>query len=115
MVEEASGLGEYDERIGDRGYGPHWECHQAPALPPGGVSVVMKLLATVSAPFARAFGFKPLISPGQLSFLLWNVRVDAGKAQRELGFQPTPLAEGISRTVTFLHQQGLVPRAPEGR
>lgn len=84
-------------------------------VPPIAPAVLMKLLATVSAPLARAFGFTPLISPGQLSFLLWNARVDAGKAQRELGFQPTPLAEGISRTVAFLHQQGLVPRAPKGR
>jgi len=70
----------------------------------------MKLFATVSAPLARTFGFRPLIAPGQLSFLLWDARVDASKARRELGFQPTPLAEGVSRTLSFLREQGLVGR-----
>ena len=81
-------------------------------VPPIAPAALMKLLATVSAPLARTFGFKPLIAPGQLSFLLWDARVDASKAQRELGFRPTPLAEGITRTLAFLREQGLVPPAP---
>lgn len=81
-------------------------------VPPVAPEMLMKLLANVSAPLARTFGFKPLIAPGQLSFLLWNARVDASKARRELGFQPTPLAEGVARTITFLREQGLVPKAP---
>ena len=81
-------------------------------VPPVAPAALMKLLAAASAPLARAFGFTPLIAPGQLSFLLWDARVDASKARRELGFQPTPLAEGISRTVAFLREQGLVPKTP---
>lgn len=72
---------------------------------------LMKLLAAVSEPLARAFGFTPLVARGQLSFMLWNVRVDASKAQRELGFRPTPLAEGMEKTVAFLREQKLVPPA----
>jgi dihydroflavonol-4-reductase len=37
--------------------------------------------------------------------------VDSGKAQRELGFRPTPLEEGVARTVAFLREQKLVPAA----
>jgi nucleoside-diphosphate-sugar epimerase len=80
------------------------------SVPPIAPAAVMKLLATVSAPLARTFRFTPLIAPGQLSFLLWDAHVDASKAQRELGFQPTPLAEGVARTVAFLREQGLVGR-----
>jgi nucleoside-diphosphate-sugar epimerase len=69
---------------------------------------LMKALATVSAPLARTFGFTPLIAPGQLSFLLWNVSVDASKAKRDLGFRPKPLAEGVASTVEFLRREGLV-------
>jgi len=36
---------------------------------------------------------------GELSLLLWNVAVDSTKAQRELGYRPTPAAEGIRKTV----------------
>jgi dihydroflavonol-4-reductase len=78
-------------------------------VPPTAPVFVLKALATVSAPAARVFGFTPIIAPGQLSFLLWNARVDASKARRELGFQPTPLAEGVARTVAFLREQRLVP------
>jgi nucleoside-diphosphate-sugar epimerase len=72
---------------------------------------LMKAIATISAPFARALGFTPLIAPGQLSFLLWNPQVDASKAARELGFVATPLAEGAKKTIDFLRAEGLVPVA----
>ncbi|WP_257450616.1 NAD-dependent epimerase/dehydratase family protein [Archangium lipolyticum] len=77
-------------------------------VPPTAPEALMKLLSAVSAPLARTFGFTPLIAPGQLSFLLWDARVDASKARRELGFTPSPLAEGVERTVTFLREEGLV-------
>ncbi|QRO02004.1 NAD-dependent epimerase/dehydratase family protein [Archangium violaceum] len=77
-------------------------------VPPTAPEALMKLLSAASAPLARTFGFTPLIAPGQLSFLLWDARVDASKARRELGFTPTPLAQGVERTVAFLRQEGLV-------
>lgn len=77
-----------------------------PVLP----AALAQLLAAGSAPLARAFHFTPLLAPGQLSFVRWDVRIDAGKAQRDLGFSPTPLTEGVSRTVAFLRERGLAPR-----
>lgn len=82
-----------------------------PRAPPVGPVPVLKLMAGVMAPLARVFGFTPLIAQGQLSFLLWDARVDASKARRELGFQPTPLEEGVARTIAFLREQRLVPPA----
>ncbi len=78
-----------------------------PMVLPGPVA---RAFAAASAPLARAFGFAPLLAPGQLSFVMWDVRVDASKAQRELGFVPTPVAEGVARTVAFLRAEGLAPR-----
>ncbi|NOK11981.1 SDR family NAD(P)-dependent oxidoreductase [Corallococcus exercitus] len=72
---------------------------------------LMEALARVSAPLARVFPFTPLVAPGQLSFMRWEAHVNAAKAQRELAFRPTPLTDGVARTVAFLRDQGLVPRA----
>ncbi|MBK9031229.1 MAG: NAD-dependent epimerase/dehydratase family protein [Myxococcales bacterium] len=72
---------------------------------------LLRGLAGVSAPLARLFRFSPLIAPGQLTFILWQARVDSAKAQRELGFAPTPLATGVERTLGFLRAEGLVPAA----
>lgn len=63
---------------------------------------LLRSLAAVTVPLARAFGFTPLVSPGELTFLEWQPRVDASKAQRELGFVPTPAREGFARTIEFL-------------
>jgi dihydroflavonol-4-reductase len=71
---------------------------------------LLKAVAHASAPLARVFGFRPLIAPGQLSFLLWAPRIDATKAQRELGFTPTPLEEGVRKTLAFLREEGRVPK-----
>ena len=69
---------------------------------------LMRALAASSAPLARVFGFKPLVAPGQLSFLLWNVKVDASKAKRDLGYVAVPLREGVERTIAFLRAEKLV-------
>lgn len=78
--------------------------------PPVAPAWLLEAVANLSAPLARVFGFRPLITPGQLAFLLWNPRIDSGKAQRELGFVPTPLEEGVRKTLAFLRSEGLVPR-----
>jgi nucleoside-diphosphate-sugar epimerase len=79
--------------------------------PPTGPALLLQGLAAVSEPLARVFGFTPLVARGQLSFMLWDARVDASKAKRELGFRPTPLSEGVARTVAFLRGEKLVPAA----
>ncbi|MEZ4398538.1 MAG: NAD-dependent epimerase/dehydratase family protein [Kofleriaceae bacterium] len=70
---------------------------------------LLRAVATVSAPLARLLRFTPLIAPGQLTFLMWQARVDSAKAERELGFAPTPLADGVARTIAALRAAGLVP------
>lgn len=77
--------------------------------PRNGPVWLVRSLAAVSAPLARMFRFRPLVAPGQLSFLLWNARVDASKARAVLGFQPTPLARGVEMTIAFLREKGLAP------
>jgi nucleoside-diphosphate-sugar epimerase len=74
---------------------------QAGALPSAAPAWLLQLLAGPSAQLARWFGFKPLIAPGELSFLLW----DASKAQRELRFAPTPAQRGLAQTVEWLSRQ----------
>lgn len=78
-------------------------------IPPPAPLWLLRTLATVSAPLARTFGFTPLVSPGELAFLQWQPRVDAGKAERELGFRPTPVDTGFARTIKFLRA---LPAAP---
>jgi dihydroflavonol-4-reductase len=80
-------------------------------LPPAAPAWLMKAVATVSAPVARALKVQPLVAPGQMTFLLWDAHVDASKAQRELGFRPTPVGSGVRQTVEFLRAKGLVPPA----
>ena len=78
-------------------------------LPRKGPVWLVKTIAGVSAPLARTFGFRPLVAPGQLTFMLWDARVDASKAQASLGFAPTPLADGVARTLDFMRAEGLIP------
>ena len=65
---------------------------------------LLRLIAAVSVPLARQFNFTPLVSPGELTFLQWQPRVDASKAQRDLGFVPTPISEGFAKTIEFLRR-----------
>jgi dihydroflavonol-4-reductase len=65
---------------------------------------------TLPLPLARALAFggealsrvirrPPLLSKGQLHYFTWNAAPDSSKAQSELGWQTTPLEEGIRRTL----------------
>jgi len=71
-------------------------------VPPSGPEWLLVPLAHALAPLARLAGFRPLVSPGELAFVLWQVRIDASKAHRELGHRPLDLAEGWRRTVAWL-------------
>jgi dihydroflavonol-4-reductase len=84
---------------------------RVPKIPKVAPAWLIKAVAHGVAPLARLFGFRPLIAAGQLSFLLWDAHIDTNKAQRELGFVPTPLEEGVAKTVASLREAGLVPRA----
>ena len=41
----------------------------------------------------------PLLPKGQLTYILWQAHPDSSKAQRELGWKPTPIEEGIRKTL----------------
>ncbi|MCC7534671.1 MAG: NAD-dependent epimerase/dehydratase family protein [Deltaproteobacteria bacterium] len=71
-------------------------------VPPSSPMWLLGAIAATSAPLARIFGFTPLVAPGEVAFLRWQVRVDARKAQSELGFVPTALEDGVRRTVESL-------------
>ncbi len=49
---------------------------------------------------SRAIRKPPLLPKGQLHFFLWDARPQSGKAQRELGWVPTPLEEGLRAVVS---------------
>jgi nucleoside-diphosphate-sugar epimerase len=48
---------------------------------------------------AARFGIPPLVSRGQLEFLLWNAAPDSTRAQEELGWEPTSLEDGIRESL----------------
>ena len=58
-----------------------------------------KALAAAGEAIARLTGVTPLISRGQLHFVLWNAAPDSSKAQDELGWEPTPLEDGLAATL----------------
>jgi len=70
---------------------------------------VLRAVAGVSAPFAKLFGFTPMVAAGGLHFVAWQAQVDATKARSELAYTPMPLDEGVRLTVADLRERGLVP------
>jgi nucleoside-diphosphate-sugar epimerase len=81
-------LAETVVRVAGRGRVP-------PVLP---VSVA-RPAAALGEGISRLIRRPPLLPRGQLKYFLWQGRPDSSKAQRELGFTPTPLEEGIRRTL----------------
>lgn len=79
-------------RIAGRGKVP-------PTLPVG----VAKAMAAVGEPIARLTGKPPLLPKGQLLFFLWNAAPDSAKAQRELGWKPTPIDDGVRATLASMN------------
>ena len=71
-------------------------------IPPRLPAPAAKVLAPAGEALARVIGRKPLLPRGQLHFFLWNAAPDSSKAQRELGWAPTPLEDGIRGTLETL-------------
>jgi dihydroflavonol-4-reductase len=59
-----------------------------------------KAIAATGELVSRAIRKPPLLPKGQLHFFLWDARPQSGKAQRELGWVPTPLEEGLRAVVS---------------
>jgi dihydroflavonol-4-reductase len=71
-------------------------------VPPTLPAPVAKAMAAVGEPVARLTGKPPLIPKGQLLFFLWNASPDSAKAQRDLGWQPTPIEDGVRATLVSM-------------
>lgn len=68
-------------------------------VPPTLPVPLAKAMAAAGTPIAKLTGKPPLLPKGQLLFFLWNAAPDSAKAQRELGWTPTPIEEGVRRTL----------------
>jgi dihydroflavonol-4-reductase len=68
-------------------------------IPPTLPAPLAHVLAAGGEAFARVIRRPPLLARGQLHYFLWNAAPDSSKAQRELGWKPTPLDEGVRRTL----------------
>ena len=66
---------------------------------------VAHAMAVAGEFLSRAIKRPPLLPTGQLHFMLWDAAPDSSRAQEELGWEPTPLDEGVRRT---LESMGLV-------
>jgi len=66
---------------------------------------VARAIAGVGEWASRFTGRPPLLPKGGLYFLQWQARPRSEKAQRELGWKPTPLREGVRKTIAFLNRQ----------
>lgn len=71
-------------------------------VPPTLPVPLAKAMAAVGEPIARLTGKPPLLPKGQLLFFLWNAAPDSAKAQRELGWQPTPIEDGLRATLSSM-------------
>lgn len=60
---------------------------------------VGKAVAALGESFSRLTGRPPLVPKGQLHFLQWGAIPRAERAKSELGWVPTPLPEGLARTL----------------
>src|SRR5262249_54930404 len=63
---------------------------------------VARAVAQAGARISRGSRRAPLRPQGQLTYLLCHARADSSKAQRELGWQTTPLDEGVRRTLNSM-------------
>jgi nucleoside-diphosphate-sugar epimerase len=62
---------------------------------------VARATAAIGDALAARTGLTPLVSRGQLEFLLWNAAPDSTRAQEELGWEPTPLEDGIRESLAL--------------
>lgn len=74
-------------------------------VPPVMPVPVAKAVASLGAGVSRVIRRPPLLPKGQLTYFLWQAHPDSSKAQRELGWQPTPIEDGIRKT---LEEMGLM-------
>jgi nucleoside-diphosphate-sugar epimerase len=65
--------------------------------------------ARFEATRARLFSSQPVISPEWVRTFLDDWAYSTGKAERELGYRPTPLREAMTRTIAWIEGGGSTP------
>jgi farnesol dehydrogenase len=63
---------------------------------------VMKLAAKVMEIRANLTGSPPILTPPWVKKYLYNWELSTEKAERELGYQPTPIEEGLGKTIDWI-------------
>ncbi len=71
-------------------------------VPPVMPIPIAKAVAALGAGVSRVIRRPPLLPKGQLTYLLWQARPDSSAAQRELGWETTPLDEGVRKTLNAM-------------
>jgi dihydroflavonol-4-reductase len=77
-------------------------------VPPAMPVPVARALAGIGEGVSRIIRRPPMLSRGQLYYFRWQARPDSSKAQKELGWKPTLLEEGVRQT---LQEMGLLEAA----
>jgi dihydroflavonol-4-reductase len=75
-------------------------------VPPRMPVPVAHAVSALTEGISRVTRRPPLAPRGQLHYFLWQARPDSSKAQRELGWQTTPLEDGIRETLAELDLLG---------
>lgn len=71
-------------------------------VPPVMPRPVAGLVASLGELLSGVTKRPPLLAKGQLYFVSWGARPSSARAQRELGWRPTPFEEGLRSTIRFL-------------
>jgi nucleoside-diphosphate-sugar epimerase len=71
-------------------------------VPPTMPGPVASVFAAAGEGVSRVIRKPPMLPRGQLTYLRWQAKADSSKAQRELGWQPTPIEDGVRRTLEGL-------------
>ncbi len=66
---------------------------------------IAKVAAYIGELVANLINKAPLIPKGQLHFLQWQAIPTSDKAQRQLGWQPTPFKDGLQHTLKYLFEK----------
>jgi len=76
---------------------------RVPLILPSGLA---RALTAAGEALARIIRRPPLLPRGQLHFFMWDAWPDSTKAQEELGWEPTPLEDGVRAAVAALDGRG---------
>jgi dihydroflavonol-4-reductase len=71
-------------------------------VPPVMPVPVARAVAALGEGLSRVIRRPPLLPRGQLEYILWQAQPDSSKAQRDLGWEVTPIEEGIRKTLSAM-------------